>query len=997
MTQHFRFLLLGLALAVVASSKAWAATSFYPLRPDDPHAVYLERGPSGARGDGVADDSDAIQSAINRVQETTLEGIVFIPEGRYRLTKTVYLWSGIRLIGVGTHRPVFVLGENTPGFQTGFGSEGTGRYMVYFASRRPEVGTPPTDANEFTFYSGISNIDFEIRDGNPAAIAVRFHVAQHSFLSHMDFHVGTGRAAIEDVGNQASDLHIEGGEYGIITKVTSPAWQFLLMDSSFAGQRVAAIHTQEAGLTLVRDRFAHVPVAIEIAEERVEQLYGRDLEMVDVRRAALVLGNALGNATNARVQVNLESVRCTNVPHFLEATEGVPAIAAPSPVYLEEHLSVGLEIGDDGRERGFVVRHRERPLALKSASADTGHMASDIPALPPMSTWNNVHMLGVKGDGSDDTAALQAAVDKHRTLYLPSGVYRLTGSLRLRRDTMLIGLSPATTQLVVADGEKAFQRDLSSPSQVDAVPVLISARGGTGIITGLGIVTGAMNPRAVGLIWLSGSQSMVEDVNLRGRARSLAALAPAWPQGLQPAPGAPPSNDQDTQYPSLWVKDGGGGIFRDIWTANTAAQSGLRIENTATPGVVYQLSCEHHMHNEVQVHHASKWRFHALQTEEEKPAGAEAVAIELEDAHDLTFANLFMYRVSRNVMPKLYAVMAQGSSGIRFENVHNFSQTRLAFDNSVFEHHSGVMVRAHDFTLFTLRPEIKPAAELPLPGGIFASDAKLTRLATGLSNTSGLTADDAGRIYFTDAAMHKVYAWDEATKKATVIADTINLPMVLGFVSPATLLAVDYGKAVFSLNIGDNEKPQPITETDAVPQTRLLLPVGLHNDLETFKRLMEHRGYTYARGSNTAVIGIVQNEHRGYFYAPGTTTAIMAGGTWRPLLQSSQLTSFAPGDTHFAISEDDGKTYFLTLNNDHTIAASVFVQRGGTSVVTDAAGNVYIASGQIFIYDRSGKQIGVLEVPERPSSLAFGGTDRRTLFIGARGSLYAIQTAAPGR
>ena len=49
------------------------------------------------------------------------------------------------------------------------------------------------------------------------------------------------------------------------------------MDSTIEGQRKAAIHTQEVGMTLVRDRIAHTPVAVEIAQGMVEQLYGRDL------------------------------------------------------------------------------------------------------------------------------------------------------------------------------------------------------------------------------------------------------------------------------------------------------------------------------------------------------------------------------------------------------------------------------------------------------------------------------------------------------------------------------------------------------------------------------------------------------------------------------------------------------------------------------------------------------------------------------------------------
>jgi hypothetical protein len=241
----------------------------------------------GAHADGTGDDSDALQRAIDHVQETTVAGVLLIPEGRYRLSKTVYVWQGIRLLGYGATRPVFVLAKDTPGFQ-----EGTGRYMVHFADNRPAPGAPIVDATEFTFYSGMSNIDFELQDGNPAAIAIRFHVAQHSEFTHMNFRIGTARAAVEDIGNQASDIHVEGGEYGIITRRTAPVWQFLLMDSSFQGQRAAAIKTQEAGFTLIRVSFSNMPVALEVTPGEVEQLYGRDLRMQSICGSAFVGGNA---------------------------------------------------------------------------------------------------------------------------------------------------------------------------------------------------------------------------------------------------------------------------------------------------------------------------------------------------------------------------------------------------------------------------------------------------------------------------------------------------------------------------------------------------------------------------------------------------------------------------------------------------------------------------------------------------------------------------------
>src|SRR3569833_142197 len=185
------------------------ATSVITSRLEDPKAIYIDRPvPSG-------DSSGAFQAAIDKASGTGREGIVFVAEGRYTLTRTVYLWPGIRLSGYGATRPVFVLSPNTPGFQVGMG------VMVMFAGltphERPRAGdriafpppgsVPPNnnvaDANPNTFYSAISNIDFEIGEGNDAAVAVRFHVAQHSFLAHMEFLLGSALAGVYQVGNEA--------------------------------------------------------------------------------------------------------------------------------------------------------------------------------------------------------------------------------------------------------------------------------------------------------------------------------------------------------------------------------------------------------------------------------------------------------------------------------------------------------------------------------------------------------------------------------------------------------------------------------------------------------------------------------------------------------------------------------------------------------------------------------------------------------------------------
>src|ERR1700722_7299782 len=211
------------AMLLLGVSSFASAASVFTSRLDDPKAVYLTAQEFGAHGDGIGDDTAAIQTAIDKAEGSAREGIVFVPSGRYRLTHTVYLWPGVRLIGYGTTRPVFVLADNTPGFQTGVGVmimfTGASPAAILRSGKRvpfPPPGTVPpndnvADADEDTFYSAMNNIDFEIGAGNPAAIAIRFHVAQHAFLSHMDFHIGSGLAALTEVGNEAEDLHFYGG------------------------------------------------------------------------------------------------------------------------------------------------------------------------------------------------------------------------------------------------------------------------------------------------------------------------------------------------------------------------------------------------------------------------------------------------------------------------------------------------------------------------------------------------------------------------------------------------------------------------------------------------------------------------------------------------------------------------------------------------------------------------------------------------------------------
>jgi hypothetical protein len=555
----FRFCLLILTcLSGAALAPVMRAQSFYPARLEDKAAVYLSDTRFGARGDGIADDTAALQRAIDTVADTTHQGIVFIPQGHYRLTRTLYVWPGVRLIGYGTQRPEFVLAANTPGFQTG------PSYMVFFAGGRtgersrggmqrppnspplppvPFPGTVPAtagvvDANPGTFYSAISNVDFAIGEGNAGAVGIRFHIAQHCFLTHMNFHIGSGMAALYDIGNEAEDLHFYGGQYGIVTGRPSPGWQFTLLDSSFEGQRGAAIKEHEAGLALVHDSFKNVPTAIEIEPKYIDELWIEDSRFENISGPAIVISEENSRLT----EINVEGALCDRVKVFAQLRESGKTFSGEGPTYRVATFTHGL-IFDSPRAAGTIETriHAENIAALPPQDAPT------IRTLPSQTGWANAVDLGAKGDGTtDDTAALQHAVDTQQIVYLPSGRYRLTDTLRLRPDTVLIGLHPSTTQFDLADSTPGFD-GVGSPK-----PMLLAPRNGATVVMGIGLFTGGLNSRATATMWMAGKDSLMDDVRfLGGHGTNNADGTRMNPYNNTHSGDPNPLYRWDVQYPSL--------------------------------------------------------------------------------------------------------------------------------------------------------------------------------------------------------------------------------------------------------------------------------------------------------------------------------------------------------------------------------------------------------------------------------------------------------------
>jgi Pectate lyase superfamily protein/SMP-30/Gluconolactonase/LRE-like region len=966
--------------AILSTSVPLLGTSYYPARPKDAKAVYLSADNFPVKGDGIADDSAVLQQAINKVRQTTNQGILFVPAGRYRLTRTIYIWPGIRLIGFGTARPTFVLAANTPGFQQG------PAYMMFFAGGGPNPNAAPADANPGTFYSAISNIDIEIQDGNPGAVGVRAHYAQHCFLAHMDFHIGSGLAGIHDGGNVAQDVHFYGGQYGIWTRKPSPGWQFTVIDATFEGQREAAIREREAGLTLIRPQFKNVPTAIAIDAQFSDELWIKDGRMENITGPAVIISNE----NSARTEINMENVVCRSVPVFVSYRESGNSVAGPSEMYQVETFSHGLHYEDIAAVPDMRDLYDATPLNTLPEP-----VKSDILDLPPMETWINIRDLGAVGDGAaDDTDAFKKAIALRRAIYLPSGQYRVTDTITLRPDTILIGLHPSVTRLLLADSTPAFQ-GVGSPK-----PLLETPKGGTNIVTGIGLYTNGINPRAVAAKWMAGSDSMMNDVRFLGGHGTVDPNATAadsskvWKEIYNNTHTADSNVNRrwDGQYPSLWIT--GGGTFVDIWTPSTFAQAGLYISNTSSEGRIYELSSEHHVRNEVVLDHASNWQIYALQTEEERGEGGFALPLDIRDSSNITFANLHMYRVVSSYQPFPYAVKVANSTNIRFRNVHCYSDSKVSFDNALYDQTHNIEVRQREFAWLTISGDA-PQLQQKEPSPVLAEGAKVEKLGGGFFNISGGAVDSSGNVYFVDAKWQTIYRWTSATRQLSKVRDNPLDPVQLFFDKAGDLIVVSYAGqgTVYSLKPGSDD--DGITLLPAVPaqprpgMTPVLPAAYWRNENDFLETIFAKKPYQFVSPDGTTFLPAGQQFVSGELYY---------GTKLNDLLRGFGLAPAVEGQPYYVTNESAETTYVGIVGDDGALSnVRLFAQRGGESVTVDQKGNVYIAAGQVFAYNPAGDLIDTIDFPERPSQLLFGGSDGHTLFVLARSSLYAVQTRYRGR
>ena len=180
-----------------------------------------------------------------------------------------------------------------------------------------------------------------------------------------------------------------------------------------------------------------------------------------------------------------------------------------------------------------------RPVGEIPAGLTTSRIPWDSARFPSVETATDATAVcGALGDGvTDDFAALQGCLNDHDAVLLPAGLYRVSGTLVMRPNTALIGVSQ--THSVVAPMSRGFNGSDADTTEGDIpVALLRTSREGNATIAFVGLTTWWHLPnvftldwRARGGLWRSNYETRVGEClwldNYANRSRSVPCKPPA--------------------------------------------------------------------------------------------------------------------------------------------------------------------------------------------------------------------------------------------------------------------------------------------------------------------------------------------------------------------------------------------------------------------------------------------------------------------------------------
>ncbi len=116
------------------------------------------------------------------------------------------------------------------------------------------------------------------------------------------------------------------------------------------------------------------------------------------------------------------------------------------------------------------------------------------------------------------------------------------------------------------------------------------------------------------------------------------------------------------------------------------------------------------------------------------------------------------------------------------------------------------------------------------------------------------------------------------------------------------------------------------------------------------------------------------------------------------LVQPNGIIGTPDGKTLFVADIRARKTYAYDIEADGSLTNKrLRCELGSDGMTLDAEGNLYLTGQGVTVFDKDGKKIEQIPVPEAwTANVSFGGKDHQTLFITASKGLYSIKTRVKG-
>ena len=134
----------------------------------------------------------------------------------------------------------------------------------------------------------------------------------------------------------------------------------------------------------------------------------------------------------------------------------------------------------------------------------------------------------------------------------------------------------------------------------------------------------------------------------------------------------------------------------------------------------------------------------------------------------------------------------------------------------------------------------------------------------------------------------------------------------------------------------------------------------------------------------------------------GQYVYLLDGNALRPvakdLRQPNGIVGTADGRTLFVSDIGAGRTFRYRISKDGSLTEkTLFCDLGSDGMTLDERGDLYLTGNGVTIFDREGKKIEHLDVPEAwTGNVTFGGRDRKTLFITASKGVYTLRMRVRG-